>query len=153
MLILVYYYMTPHPSKVINILGGIPMESIHITSEQLMKFAKLVGKERSTRLRAWIEENTPALYKAFSSENGLPVDTDARPMNATHHDQQRAAKAAVALEIIQNLQKYIDGLNVPDDQINTRHDHGHGGCKCGGHCNCGGHGGCNCGGDGHDTNK
>lgn len=123
----------------------------HITDEQLMQFANQVGKERSTRLCAWIEENTPALYKAFSSQNGLPVDTDARPMNAISPEQQRTAKAAVALKIIQDLQQYLDGLNVPDAQTITSHDHGHGGCKCGGHCNCGGHGGCNCG--GHDTNE
>jgi hypothetical protein len=49
-----------------------------------------------------------------------------------------------------DLLKHLLELNVPNFQINN---HGHGGCKCGGHCNCGGHGGCNCGGQDHDTNK
>ena len=142
--------MTPHPSKVIIILGGIPMKSIHIPDALLLSFAEQVGNERAKRLIKLIEENAPALLKDFAVKNGLSVDMEACPTDAFTTDTLRAAEAAVTLNVIHALQEHLHELNVPNSPTDN-HDHGHGGCKCGGHCNCSGHGGCNCG--GHDTNE
>lgn len=133
-------------------LGGIPMNSITIPEDLLLTFAKQTGTERAKRLIQLIEENAPALLKAFADKNGLPVDTAACPTDNFTTETLRTAEAAVMLIVIQELQKHLQELNVPNFQTDN-HDHGHGGCKCGGNCNCGGHGGCKCGGHDHDTHK
>lgn len=108
------------------------MEVIHIEDAQLIQFAEHVGKERATRLIKQIVENTPSLLKAFAAENGLPVDTEACPTDAFTPDTLRTAEAAVTLYVIRELQKHLNKLNGPNSPTDN-HDHGHGGCDCGGH--------------------
>lgn len=87
--------------------------------ELIKEFGDQVGTERSSRLIEQIENNTPPLLMSFFTQKSVPVNADEVPTTATHPDQQRAAKAAVALKIILDLQAYVDSLNVPNGQTNN----------------------------------